>query len=409
VRELPPAWTWAFFDDVADVDSNLVDPKLFPDLPHIAPNHIESQTGRLLPYTTVRVDGVKSSKHLFRAGHILYSKIRPYLAKAVVVSFEGLCSADMYPVSTVMEPRFVHRWLISPEFTAIASTKQGRSVLPKINREDLGRLPVPVPPLNEQRRIVAAMEEHLSRLDAADNVLAAASLRLAALTAAVRLTSIGSAWPTQSLGTVTVNFDGRRVPVKAGDRAKRSGPYPYYGASGVIDSVDAFLFDGDYLLIAEDGANLISRSKPIAFRASGRFWVNNHAHVVQTIDQLEQRFLEVFLNGADLSGLITGTAQPKLTQANLNKVRVPLPPLEEQRRIVAEVEARLSAIDALRAAIERAQRRSSSLRRAILERAFRGELVAQDPSDEPAAVLLERIKAERAATVSPHRSRRVQT
>lgn len=146
MSELPAGWASAPFDEVASVDSNLVDPAEYLELPHIAPNHIESQTGRMLPYATVRDDGVTSAKHHFRAGHILYSKIRPYLAKAVVVNFEGLCSADMYPVSTALEPRYLHRWLISPSFTHLASTKQGRSVLPKINRADLGKLPVPVSP-----------------------------------------------------------------------------------------------------------------------------------------------------------------------------------------------------------------------------------------------------------------------
>src|SRR6266852_2261601 len=86
-------------------------------------------------------------------------------------------------------------------------------------------------------------------------------------------------WRHRPLGEITENFDGRRVPVKEADR--RPGPYPYYGASGIVDHVDTYLFDGEYLLIAEDGENLRTRKTPIAFMASGRFWVNNHAHIVQ--------------------------------------------------------------------------------------------------------------------------------
>src|SRR5690349_16741508 len=88
-------------------------------------------------------------------------------------------------------------------------------------------------------------------------------------------------WSWTTLGEIVSNLDGARVPVKATDRQGRQGPYRYYGASGVIDHVDDYLFEGEYLLIAEDGANLLSRSTPIAFPATGRFWVNNHAHVVQ--------------------------------------------------------------------------------------------------------------------------------
>ena len=151
--ELPEGWCWARFGEIASVDSNLVDPKTLPNLPHIAPNHIETLTGRLLEYKTVQEDGVISAKHLFRSGHILYSKIRPYLAKAVIVDFEGVCSADMYPISTDLNEIYLHSWIISPMFTAFAIFEQGRTVLPKINQKDLGTLSVPVAPLGEQDHI----------------------------------------------------------------------------------------------------------------------------------------------------------------------------------------------------------------------------------------------------------------
>jgi len=153
---------------VARVASDLVDPSAYPDVPHIAPNHIERETGRLLPYATVAEDGVKSAKHRFSAGQILYSKIRPYLAKVVVVDFDGLCSADMYPVETQLDVRFLKWWMLTREFTRQAAGQQARTVLPKINKRALGMLPVPVPPANEQRRIVDILEDHLSRLDAAE-------------------------------------------------------------------------------------------------------------------------------------------------------------------------------------------------------------------------------------------------
>jgi len=93
---VPSGWCWTHFIDIAAVQSNLVPPRSYHDFPHIAPDNIESGTGRLLPYETIRTSGVFSSKHLFAAGCILYSKIRPALAKAVIVDFDGLCSADMY-------------------------------------------------------------------------------------------------------------------------------------------------------------------------------------------------------------------------------------------------------------------------------------------------------------------------
>jgi type I restriction enzyme S subunit len=135
------------------------------------------------------------------------------------------------------------------------------------------------------------------------------------------------------LGDVTENHDGRRVPVKGADR--KPGPYPYYGASGVVDFVADYIFDGEYLLIAEDGENLRTRKTPIAFMASGRFWVNNHAHIVRGNGQADTRFLCYYLSHADVSGYLTGSTMPKLTQGAMNRIPVWLPPLDEQRRIAA--------------------------------------------------------------------------
>jgi type I restriction enzyme S subunit len=138
-------------------------------------------------------------------------------------------------------------------------------------------------------------------------------------------------WATLPLGDLTVNFDGRRVPVKEADR--KPGPYPYYGASGIVDHVDGYLFDGDYLLIAEDGENLRTRQTPVAFIATGKFWVNNHAHIVQGNERSTTRFLHYALAATDISGYLTGSTMPKLTQGNLNRIPVVAPPLPEQKRI----------------------------------------------------------------------------
>jgi type I restriction enzyme, S subunit len=138
-------------------------------------------------------------------------------------------------------------------------------------------------------------------------------------------------WTTSELGDLTINFDGKRKPVK--ESGRRNGPYPYYGASGVVDHVDGYLFDGDYLLIAEDGENLRTRQTPIAFIARGKFWVNNHAHVVTGNDKADTRFLMYALLNADIKGYLTGAVMPKLTQGNLNRIEISHPCVTEQRAI----------------------------------------------------------------------------
>lgn len=140
-------------------------------------------------------------------------------------------------------------------------------------------------------------------------------------------------WITSGLEELSVNFDGKRKPVKESDR--RPGPYPYYGASGVVDHVDDYLFDGEYLLVAEDGENLRTRQTPIAFLARGRFWVNNHAHIITGNERADTRFLMYALRHVDIDAYLTGAVMPKLTQGNLKRIEVAHPPLDEQRAIAA--------------------------------------------------------------------------
>ncbi|MCB0988826.1 MAG: restriction endonuclease subunit S, partial [Acidimicrobiales bacterium] len=149
----------------------------------------------------------------------------------------------------------------------------------------------------------------------------------------VRVDRDGSdiAWAT--LPEVAKNLDSQRRPVTKS--AREPGPYPYYGASGVVDHVNGYIFDGDYLLVSEDGANLLARSSPIAFSSSGKVWVNNHAHVLQFPSYAERRYVEIYLNSIDLAPWVAGGAQPKLNQANLNRIPIPRPSLPEQQRIVA--------------------------------------------------------------------------
>ena len=143
----------------------------------------------------------------------------------------------------------------------------------------------------------------------------------------------GENWPLVPLGELTENLDGRRVPVK--DNERKPGPYPYYGASGIVDRVGGYLFDGEYLLIGEDGENLRTRQTPIAFMATGKFWVNNHAHIVRGNHRAHTRFLCYVLSQTEISGYLTGSTMPKLTQGNLNRLPVIAPPLAEQIAIAA--------------------------------------------------------------------------
>jgi type I restriction enzyme S subunit len=147
-------------------------------------------------------------------------------------------------------------------------------------------------------------------------------------------------WREVELGELIEVHDHRRVPISRIIREQRQGEYRYYGAQGVIDHIDDYIFDGDYILVAEDGENLRSRKQPVASIVSGKFWVNNHAHIIKgRSDVADDRFLVHAINIAPLSGLISGAAQPKLTQANLLQLTLPCPDFSTQQRLGAFISA----------------------------------------------------------------------
>lgn len=131
---------------------------------------------------------------------------------------------------------------------------------------------------------------------------------------------------------ITLNYDKERIPLSAMERGKRQGKYRYYGAQGIIDYVNDYIFDGKYLLIAEDGENLKSKKQNIAQIVEGQFWVNNHAHIVKCNEKCILEYLAYIMNCKDISGYITGSAQPKLSQANLKAMTFNIPPVAYQKK-----------------------------------------------------------------------------
>lgn len=160
--------------------------------------------------------------------------------------------------------------------------------------------------------------------------------------------NIPDSWIFVRFGELMISRDSERVPVSTAERAHRKRIYDYYGASGVIDKIDDYLFDKELLLIGEDGANLLTRSTPIAFLAKGKYWVNNHAHVLDACCELNLEYVCYYINAISLAPYVTGTAQPKMNQENMNAIWVPLPPLAEQKRIVAKLEELLPLCERLK-------------------------------------------------------------
>ncbi len=203
---------------------------------------------------------------------------------------------------------------------------------------------------------------------------------------------VPSGWDVTNIGELLINRDGERKPVSSAIRSKQENKiYDYYGAAGVIDKVDDYIFNERLLLIGEDGANLLSRSKDNAFFAEGKYWVNNHAHVLDATDKSLLDYVAIVINAIKLDDYVTGSAQPKLSQDNLNKIPIFLPPLEEQKRILAEIGRWFALIDNIEQEKVNLQATIKQAKSKILDLAIHGKLVPQHPNDEPASELLKRI------------------
>lgn len=480
MKKLPGGWTSASFSAVATIASNLVDPSDWGGLPHIAPDNIERDTGRLLPFRSIAEDKVRSPKHHFRSGQILYSKIRPYLNKCVRARFEGLCSADMYPIDAVIDPEYLRHYMLSSEFvTGVSQAAGSRTVLPKTNQEQMASVPVPVAPLPEQHRIVAAIDDHFSRLDEAVDLLERVQRNLKRYRASVLKAAVeGRLVPTEA---ALARAEGRtyepasvlleRILEERRRRWKAEGGRGTYKEPVAPDTTDLpGLPEGwswatvDQLGLVTGGLTKNAKRDIVPTRLPYLRVANVYANELR-LDQLdnigvnEAEIDRVLLRTGDLLvvegngsieqigrvALWDGSIEPCVHQNHIIKVRfdpvvlaswvltwllspggryaiqvmasstsglhtlsiskvaslpVPLCPIAEQERLRMDVDRLLSLADGADTEAAKALSRCARLRQSILKWAFEGRLADQDPTDEPASVLLDRIRAERGAAAA---------
>ena len=201
------------------------------------------------------------------------------------------------------------------------------------------QIPIPIPPKPTQLAIVAELDKineliQLKKEQLKDYDQLAQSIFYEMFGDPVENEK---GWEVKKLGEISKNYDSQRKPITASDR--EAGIIPYYGASGIVDYVKDYIFNDNYLLISEDGANLVARTTPIAFPISGKTWVNNHAHILKFTSIATQLYVQALINIINIEKYITGAVQPKLTKAKLNSIPVPLPPLPLQQQFAARIEA----------------------------------------------------------------------
>jgi type I restriction enzyme S subunit len=305
---------------------------------------------------------------------------------------------------------------------------------------------IPIAPKDEQKRIVAAIEEQFSRLDSGVAALMRARqnlkrLRIAVLQAALngklsphpgeessnhalledlsrttqgsltRASGLRRGWEWTTLGSICECLDSRRIPVNKKERLHRGGSVPYYGANGQVGWINDHLFDEPLVLVVED-ETFTGREKPFSYKITGKSWVNNHAHVLRPKPGVDVDYLNYALTFYPFIPLTTGTTgRKKLTQRALLGAPLALPPEREQKAIATEVDHRISIIGHLEEQVDSSLIRASLARQSILNQAFSGKLVPQDRGDAPASALLERIAAEQAPSYGqrPARSRKPRT
>ena len=319
----------------------------------------------------------ESKKYLVKKGDLLLARTGATYGKtlyvpdnspAVYASFLIKIELDNSKISN----RYYWHFSKSNQYWRQAEKLVSKGGQQQFNTNAVERVVVPVPPLDVQNRIVEVLDNFekicsdlniglpaemearqkqyeyyrdklLTFAETGNTILSRAEQSRAEQSRAeqsraeqsralIKLLQYVFGYAVVTLEDIAENCDSMRKPVTSGKR--EAGEYPYYGASGIVDYVKDYIFDGDYLLVSEDGANLLARSTPIAFSISGKNWVNNHAHVLKFDCYETRRFIEFYLNSIDLSSYISGGAQPKLNQKNLNRIEIPLPSQERQKYIV---------------------------------------------------------------------------
>ena len=300
-------------------------------------------------------DDLSGYKHLY-PGDFVINKMKSWQGSYGVSEYEGIVSPAYFTCKLKgVNPQFFSLAIRSKAYIGffMQYSKGIRVDQWDLDPNSMKDIPFILPPLDEQLKIVPYLDESLSKIDEAiaqqQKMIDLLNERKQIIINNAVTKGLDSNAPMKDSGVDWIgmipehwrliqyrhlfyNLDKLREPITADKRSRNNPQYDYYGASGVIDKIDYYNVNDKVLLIGEDGANLLMRNLPLIYKAEGKFWVNNHAHILKPIHD-DYDFLAYVMEAADYTLYITGSAQPKLSQANLNSVKLPIPPLNEQIKI----------------------------------------------------------------------------
>ncbi|MBK2109689.1 restriction endonuclease subunit S [Francisella tularensis] len=327
--ELPKGWRECKLGDVAKLSRSawkVGDEKAL----YIGLEHIEEDKLRL--NGVGKSDDVSSNKFRFRAGDTLFGKLRPYFRKVIKPDFDGICSTDIWVINPQnnIDKNYLFYFFANKELVDVSYSSSSGTRMPRADWKYLSQTIWDIPPLAEQK----AIAEVLSSLDDKIDLLHQQNQTLEDMAQTLFrewfIEKADEGWEDGSLGEVVDIFDSKRVPLSKmkRDKMKDGKLYPYYGAAKIMDYVNDYIFDGEYILMGEDGTVKTDDGYPILQYATGKFWVNNHTHVLKAKDPFSNYFIWNYLLNKNIEKIVTGAVQPKINQTNLKALDFPRYPLE---------------------------------------------------------------------------------
>ena len=330
-----------------------VNPEDVGDVPYIGLEHIEEGTLRLVGIGNAK--SVTSTKFRFSKGDILFGKLRPYFRKVIRPNFDGVCSTDIWVVRSKegIDQGYLYYWMASNDFVNFATQGSEGTKMPRAKWDHVDRFQRKRLTGSEQRaisHILGTLDDKIELKRRMNETLEATAREIfkswfvdfdpvrakaeggdtglrddiAALFPDSfedsELGKIPRGWKRTKLKDGIRIFDSKRIPLNKRQRSERQGSVPYYGAAGIMDYVDDYLFDGVYVLTGEDGSVADENGYPVVQYVWGQFWVNNHAHVLKGTNGISDEHLFLFFKHTNISAFVTGAVQPKLSQTNLKAI-----------------------------------------------------------------------------------------